>query len=722
MLIQRDVIRYGEGAEAEDFRVVWTHAGEVVLFDLKSPESRLVRRSRDEVLADLGEGRAGILPEHAYDKHPNPARLTKAQKDRRDKLMRLLGPMLDRAPEIFDDRARGKAIADIERMQLATTDKDEKKAFASAKTLHHAFDRFWRNGMSAAALVPGFDRCGKGKRKAGTTKRGAPPTKGIKVGVNVTPDIEKMFEKGLQRYYVSKRLARRKISLKAAYDMTAGDFFLDTVVDPVTDKVEHPPKAEWAKTGYPTFRQFRFWYDKRDDLLGIRRKREGGSKYDKDMRGIVGTSVAGLMGVGSRFEIDSTPLDIRCVSEIDRTVPVKRPTFYQVTDVLSKLICGIYVGYENASWLAAGLAVRNVVEDKVEFCKRYGVFITADEWPCEGVVPARFMADRGEWEGYDATSFVEKSTVTVEVAAPFRGDQKGSTEKKFDQFHQLLRTQLDGMIEKKVRERGDRDYQRDAILTLPEVTACVIHVALFLNNANKLEDYPRTREMVADRVRAVPTELWNWCRDRGMDELSRASVPHIEFAMLPVAKATVTKFGYEFRGLYYKPKGAGRMKAFDRARQDGVSKVDVSYDTLWTTRIWLHDPKDASKHVVLELTDRSIAYAGISFEEWSALKRDDRVDTANRRETRHAGLKKATGAMGAINAAATAERPRPLTAAESQGGKAQGDVERRRERAGRTRSYKPANDVAPLSEAVAEPARTPPASARETRKNDFLNG
>lgn len=410
------------------------------------------------------------------------------------------------------------------------------------------------------------------------------------------------------------------------------------------------------------------------------------------------------------------------MSEIDRTVPVKRPTFYQVTDVLSKLVCGIYVGFENASWLAAGLAVRNVVQDKVEFCRRYGVIITPDEWPVEGVLPARFMCDRGEWEGYDATSFVEKSTVTVEVAAPFRGDQKGSTEKKFDQFHQLLRTQLDGMIEKKQRERGDRDYRRDAILTLPEVTACVIHVALFLNNANKLEDYPRTREMVAERVRAVPIGLWNWCRERGMDELSRASVPQIEFAMLPVGKATVHKFGYEFRGLYYKPKGAGQMKVFDRARQDGVSKVDVSYDLLWTSRIWLHDTTDAAKHVVLQLTDRSIAHAGISFEDWAALRRDDRVDTASRREARHAGLKKATDPMRAINDAARKERPEPLSAGQSQGTKADGHDARSRERAGRERSYRPAKDVAPLTEAVAEPARKPATTPREDRDTDFMNG
>ncbi len=725
MLIQRDVLRYGDDpATAEDFRVVWVHAGEVVLFDLGAHDTRLVRRARGEVMADLAEGRACILTEHAYDRHLNPARLSEKQRNRRDKLMGLIGPMLDRAPDIFDDRVRGSAIADVERMQLAATDREQKRALASAKTLHQAFDRYWRGGMSPAALVPAFDRCGRGRRRArpGEVKRGAPAREGIKPGVNVTPEIERMFGKGLDRYYRSKRIARRKISLKAAYDMMCGDFFLDTVVDPLTGKVEHPPKPEWAETGYPTFRQFRYWYDRRDDLLGIRRRREGGSKYDKDMRGIVGTAVAGLMGVGSRFEIDSTPLDIKCVSEIDRTVPVKRPTFYQVTDVLSKMICGIYVGFENASWLAAGLAVRNVVQDKVEFCRRYGIVITPDEWPVEGMMPARFLADRGEFEGYDATGFVEKSTVTVEVASPYRGDQKGSTEKKFDQFHQLLRTQLDGMIEKKVRERGDRDYNRDAILNLSEVTACVIHVALFLNNANKLESYPRTREMVAERVRAIPAELWNWSRDRGMDELRRVSVPQIEFAMLPVGRANVEKFGYKFRGLFYVPRSAAHKKVFDRARQDGVSKVDVSYDPLWTSRIFLHDPKDPTRHVVLELTEKSSAHAGISFEDSAAIKRDDDVDSVNRRAARHGALKKATGAITTIQNAARSERPRPLTAAESQGSRANVEDARRRERAGRERSYRPANDMESLGNAIAEPGSRPTPTAREQRRDDWLNG
>lgn len=730
MLHVRDVICYEDGdLGPRHFRVVWTFGEELVLFDLDAPNTSLHRRERDQVVEELRSGAARLVPVHGFDLHPNPARLTEAQKSRRDKLMGLIDPLLQRGPDIFDDQVRGRLIADIERQQLAAT-REEKAQFASAKTLHQAFDRYWRRGMSVNALTPSFEKCGVGKRKPGPTKLGAPVTPGMKPGVNVTPAIEKIFQKGLNRYYVAKRHARRKVSLKAAYDLMVGDFFLDTVIDPLTGRTTHPPKAEWAETGYPTFRQFRFWYDKRDDLLGIRRKREGASRYDKDMRAIVGTSVAGLMGVGSRFEIDSTPLDIGCVSEIDRTVSVGRPTFYQVTDVLSKLICGVYVGFEIASWMAAGLAVRNVVEDKVAFCSRYGVVIEPEEWPCEGVVPARFMADRGEWEGYSATEFVAKSTVTVEVASPYRGDQKGSGEKKFDQFHRLFKAHLDGMIEKKVQERGDADYRRDAVLTLPEVTTCVIEVARFLNNHNKLVDYPRTREMIAERVRAVPVELWRWCRERGMDELSRVSVRQIEFAMLPVAKATVTPMGYKFRKLFYKPASREQWTVFDKARQDGVSSVDISYDPLWTTNVWLHDPAADEGHLELELTDRTSAAADISFEDWKALCTDDRVDTGIRMPAYHGGLARAARSMAGTNKAANDDRPAKLTGAQAQGSKQARTQERGLERQRQSKSLRPertapptptAADLRTIDEAVGDGSPKPIKPSRQDRQSQFLS-
>lgn len=706
MLLARDVIRY-DGDATRHFRVIWADQNDVVLFDLDAPDTRLTRRPRVEVAAELGNGSAKLLLDHAFDLHPNPAKLTDAQKKRRGKLFGILEPLLARMPDILDDRVRGRAIAEIER-----------DGQASAKTVHKAFERYWRNGLSENALTPEFAKCGRGKRKPGEAKLGRPPADGKPQGTNVTPEIEAIFDRGLQRFYVSNR----KNSLKAAYDLTVADFFVDEAIDPESGEKILFPKIEFAETGFPSFRQFRYWYSKRDDLLRIRRKRVGGSKYDKDMRAIVGTAVAGLMGAGSRFEIDSTPLDIGCVSEVDRTVPVGRPTFYQITDVLTKLICGIYVGFENASWMAAGLAVRNAVEDKVAFCARYGVDIKAEQWPCVGVLPARFMADRGEFEGHDASEFVSKSSVTVELAAPYRGDQKGSTEKKFDQFHKLMQMKLNGMIEKKVRERGDADYRREAILNLAEVTACVIEVAIFLNNHNKLVNYPRTREMIADRVPAVPVELWRWCLERGMDELTRASMSKVEFAMLPVKNAAITPNGYKFRDLFYQPPHRRDWEVFDRARQHGVKQAPISFNPLRTTNVYLHDPDAPEGFIELELTARSAAYADISFEDACALMKDDDVDTARRQVDRSIGMARLSRNTGAINASAKAERKRKLTASEAQGHKVNKTAERDRERDRRNGANAGAaeTNVTHISEALRQRDTSAPASDHHNLQEDYL--
>ncbi|MEE4209566.1 MAG: hypothetical protein V2I43_09900 [Parvularcula sp.] len=670
-----------------------------MLFDLDSSQTQLVRRPRAEVIAQIGDGSAALVLEHGFDLHPHPGQLSEKQKQRRDKLMRLIGPLLEEAPEIFDDAVRGSAVARIERQRQAARTKEEKERFATAKTIHKALDHYWRRGMTLNALTPRFASCGKGKRNPGEKKLGRPRLEGVAPGVNVTKEIEEIFEKGLSRYYASRPAARRKISLKDAYRLMVRDFFQEPFSDRDTGRTLYRVKTQWAETGYPSMRQFRYWYNRREDLLTIRRRRVGGSRYDKDMRGILGTAVAGLMGAGSRFEIDSTPIDINCVSEINRRIPVGRPTFYQVTDVLTKLICGVYVGFENASWLAANLAVRNVVENKVEFCAKYGISIRPEEWPCQGLMPARFMCDRGEWEGYDATGFVAKSGVTVELAAPYRGDQKGSGEKKFDMFHRLLRTELDGMVQKKHRERGDPKYEREAILTLREVTSAVIQVVLHLNNFNKLVDYPRSREMIADDIRAIPRDMWNWSVERGMVELSRTSWSHIEFSMLPVCKASTTSKGYKFRDHYYQPIDLRHQSRFDRARQGSSKKVTVSYDPLCNSRLWLHSDEEACGFVLLELTSRSEGTANTSFQEARAIKQDDAVHTQRHQATQDASFAAMTSNLKRTNGAARSQRKGNLTSADMQGQKSNREVERvleRQRRHGVGNDQEAASNVVPI--------------------------
>ena len=650
MILQRDIIRYGN-AELRTFRVVWIDERDVFLFDMDAKYSRFDRHLREDVLDDINNGHAEIVLGHSYDLMPNPAALSPAQTRRRDKMMRAVAPLIEQAPEIFEDRKRGRMVA-----ALATP---------SAKTVHKALYRYWKNGMTANALVPSFNVCGTSPRKPGDAKLGRPRAKGFPCGVNITPDVAQIFDGAIKRLYRSNR----RNSLKAAYNQMIAEKFVDVVDDGGTGRSRSVVKAEYRETGLPSYRQFTYWYSKRDDILEIRRKRVGGSRYDKDMREVVGTATKGLYGCGSRFQIDSTPLDLGCVSEINPTAYIGRPTFYQVTDTVSSMICGIYVGLENASWAAASIAVSNVVEDKVAFCARYGVKIEPEEWPVVGALPARIMADRGEFEGYDATGFTDKSSVTVETTAPYRGDQKGTGEKKFDMVHSLLKGRLDGFVEKDHAERGDDDYRLSARLTLNQVVAAVIRAVIFLNNSHKLVDRPRSRKMIADRVPAIPREIWNWSHRHGLTEMRRAGAMAAAFALLPVGDAQTTKEGYLFRGLLYLPVDGSDRDKFAFARQNGRTPVKVSWDPLRTTNIYLHDKDADCGFKVMVLSGKSEQYANVAFAEVAELKRLDAVHTAVHEIDEAEGFAELDKAFRDINKVARQNRRTKLKARDLAGTK-----------------------------------------------------
>lgn len=78
--------------------------------------------------------------------------------------------------------------------------------------------------------------------------------------------------------------------------------------------------------------------------LEIKRKRMGAKRYDKDMRGLLGTSNAQVIGPGSRYQIDATISDVYLVSRLDPSLIIGRPVVYVVIDVFSRLITGIYIG------------------------------------------------------------------------------------------------------------------------------------------------------------------------------------------------------------------------------------------------------------------------------------------------------------------------------------------------------------------------------------------
>lgn len=551
---------------------------------------------------------------------------SQTQIKRRDERHADIAPLLEQRPQIFEKAFRGHAVTERAR--------HGKK---SARTLHTALYRYWRYGMVINALLPRYDRVGTPLEADGKTPRkreckaghlGARPKVRKTRAPIVTDDMRDLFEKMTNGHYRKKRSA----SLISAYKQIVGRLQSEVQIDQSTGRVVQKEEiAKLSKDGIPTLRQYYYWYKKRKRKTEDDIAREGETRFMKDRRSTTGTAISHLYGIGSRFEVDATLLDVGCVSEKDRRRYVGRPTLYVVIDVYSKMIVGIYLGYQPASWQTARLAIRNIVEDKVEYCGRFGLTIESNEWPVSGVLPVRILADRGEFEGYKATDFVARTGVTIENTAPYRGDLKGTVEKRFDLLNSYLRQLVPGTVTKDHAERGDDDYRKEAKHNLRELTRIVIQIILYMNNDHALEGAHQPADMFKNNVLPIPRDMWRWAEQHGRTELRRMDKSELEFAMLDSETARTGPEGLRFRGFFYHNITLQAEGAFVQGNQRYVT---ISWDPRCIDTIWLHQPCGGFEEC--NLTDKSGEYAGMSFAEAITLRRirKEEVKDANNRSAK----------------------------------------------------------------------------------------
>ena len=109
----------------------------------------------------------------------------------------------------------------------------------------------------------------------------------------------------------------------------------------------------------------------------------------------------------------------------DRSKIVGKACLYMVRDRKSNLVVGFYVGFEEASWLAAQQAIVSITEDKQALCQRYGVVYDPVDWPAHRVMPKEFVADRGtEMLSNESARMVEGLELTLTNLPARRADWK----------------------------------------------------------------------------------------------------------------------------------------------------------------------------------------------------------------------------------------------------------------------------------------------------------
>ena len=592
-LIQRS----GASGEAVTERVLWLDEGEDIAFVIEVEGRKGVPQhvKVSELKEDAEAGQLVVLTEDKWARVLVEQELSDKQKSIRDKAWEIIEPLVvsEAEPDIFNNIIRGSLIKEA-----------AQKHGVTVTVVYKYLRRFWQRGKVKNALLPDYENSGApGKeRKAGEKKRGKPrkyaSDSEIGVGINVDESVKKIFRVAISKFYHNPK----ENSLTTAYDLMIKEFFAEDFYfeGNVRKSILVPQDQK------PTFSQFRYWFEKEQNIEKTHTSRGGSRKYALESRALLSSSTAEVYGPGSRYQIDATVADVYLVSRYNRNWIIGRPVVYLVVDVFSRMVVGINVGLEGPSWTGAMMALANAAADKVSFCREYGISITEDEWACHHMSDA-ILGDRGEMESRMVEVLIATLNVRIENAAPYRGDLKGIVERHFLTLNQKVKPFLPGYVVPDANKRLGKDYRLDAKLDIYQFTEIIIHCALHHNNGQYLESYDRDATLVAEDVPAIPVELWKWGIKNRSGRLRSFPEDIVKLNLMPTGSARIAEDGIRFKKMRYSCEKAIRENWFEAARiKKRTEKIEISYDPRNTNYLYIksQDGRSFEKCYLLESEER----------------------------------------------------------------------------------------------------------------------
>jgi hypothetical protein len=254
------------------------------------------------------------------------------------------------------------------------------------------------------------------------------------------------------------------------------------------------------KEKYPSIHQFRYFYKQNKSLQTEYISRGGIKDYQMNHRPLLGDGVqefAPNVGVGM---LDATICDIYLCDDSGNLVG--RPVLVACVDAYSGICCGYSLLWEGGVYSIRELLL-NVVTNKVEWCKNFGILISQEDWNCDKL-PGILVTDMGsEYKSFHFEQISDLGCTVVNLPS-FRPELKGPVEKLFslvqDSFKPYLKGK--GVIEPDFQKRGQHDYRKDARLTLRDFETIILRCIIHHNKQRILENFPYTEDMLAKEIKA----------------------------------------------------------------------------------------------------------------------------------------------------------------------------------------------------------------------------
>ncbi|MCD8015932.1 MAG: Mu transposase C-terminal domain-containing protein [Lachnospiraceae bacterium] len=370
---------------------------------------------------------------------------------------------------------------------------------------------------------------------------------------------EKNIRWAINKYY----LTQNENTLTTAYNLMLKEKYTDANGVLLSD--------------YPSIYQFRYFEKKHRKLQTVYISRKGKSHYARNNRPLLGTvqDYAPCVGVGL---LDATVLDIYLINESGNLTG--RPILTLCIDCNTSMIMGYMLSWEGGVYSLRGLFL-NVIADKIEHCKQFGICINRSQWDSE-LMPSKLVSDRGsEYISYNFEQIAELGIV-IENLPAYRAELKGVIEKAFSLLQDLFKPQLKGkgVIEPDFQERGSHDYRKDACLTMKQFETILLHCIVYYNSKRIVENYPYTPEMLQANISPYASDIFNYGKNQTGANLITVSADDLILCLLPRTEGKFTRQGLKVNNLRYR-----NVNYTEKYLSGGT--VTVAYNPDDVSNVWL---------------------------------------------------------------------------------------------------------------------------------------
>lgn len=439
--------------------------------------------------------------------------------------------------------------------------------------IDHLLRVYWQGGSVATAFFHSYAGCGKGRKGPLASVQGRPSRR-----TPAAPLCEKIVK---QMEEACAQLAAGRVkTIAAAVRLIERKYYT------ISENGNLHVLPGCFKES-----QLRYFYSKKMTRSQRLLARVGSDTFNQKHRSRLGRAEDGVGGPCEQFQIDATVADVNLVSLYDRTVEIGRPTMYKVVDTFSRFIVAIEITFDPPSWGAAMTTLMNVVTPKTEYCARFGVTISEDEWPTR-FLPSTVLGDRGEMIKTGAVDKLAKTFGIRFLNAPaYRPDMKGVVEQAFNTTPTIWRPFKIGSVEKV--SPGARKPKREVpILNINEFTAVMIHAVLKRNNLTLINDYKAVPEFAALGRPTTPKNVFEWGLANRTGTPRLANPDDVALCVLPESTARISERGIRFSGQHYAfARIEHNSDLFSDLRASGATSTDVMYHPRDPRLIWARHPR-----------------------------------------------------------------------------------------------------------------------------------